>query len=189
MKFRNTWVLVALFSMELMKAQSSDTSSIQLFETLDEVSIERDPGVSISSKSILSQELISEVSILKSKSSFNEILLAQDIESIKSQLKFLGFYFATVVAQVETLDNNLINIEYLIDIGDKSKISKISFIGDKIFKDKELKNIIVSEEYKFWKFISGKKFLQEQLINLDTRLLKNFYLNQGFFNVKINSKT
>ena len=133
------------------------------------------------------QELISEVSILKSKSSFNEILLAQDIESIKSQLKFLGFYFATVVAQVETLDNNLINIEYLIDIGDKSKISKISFIGDKIFKDKELKNIIVSEEYKFWKFISGKKFLQEQLINLDTRLLKNFYLNQGFFNAKINS--
>jgi len=42
-----------------------DTSSIQLFETLDEVSIERDPGVSISSKSILSQELISEVELRK----------------------------------------------------------------------------------------------------------------------------
>ncbi len=42
-----------------------DTSSIQLFETLDEVSVERDPGVSISSKSILSQELISEVELRK----------------------------------------------------------------------------------------------------------------------------
>ena len=42
-----------------------DTSSIQLFETLDEVSIERDPGVIISSKSILSQELISEVELRK----------------------------------------------------------------------------------------------------------------------------
>ena len=42
-----------------------DTSSIQLFETLDEVSIDRDPGVSISSKSILSQELISEVELRK----------------------------------------------------------------------------------------------------------------------------
>ena len=42
-----------------------DTSSIQLYETLDEVSIERDPGVSISSKSILSQELISEVELRK----------------------------------------------------------------------------------------------------------------------------
>ena len=43
----------------------ADTSSIKLFETLDEVSVERDPGVSISSKSILSQELISEVELRK----------------------------------------------------------------------------------------------------------------------------
>ena len=42
-----------------------DTTGIQLFETLDEVSVERDPGVSISSKSILSQELISEVELRK----------------------------------------------------------------------------------------------------------------------------
>ena len=42
-----------------------DTSNVQLFETLDEVSVERDPGVSISSKSILSQELISEVELRK----------------------------------------------------------------------------------------------------------------------------
>ena len=30
-------------------------------------------------------------------------------------------------------------------------------------KDKKLKNIIISEEYKFWKFISGRKFLNENI--------------------------
>ena len=45
----------------------------------------------------------------------------------------------------------------------------------------------MSEEYKFWKFISGKKFLNEGLIEFDSRLLRNFYLNKGFYNVKINS--
>ena len=44
-------------------------------------------------------------------------------------------------------------------MGDKAKIRKISFIGDKIFKDRKLRSVIVSEEYKFLKFISGKKFL------------------------------
>ena len=60
-------------------------------------------------------------------------------------------------------------------------------MGDKIYKDSKLRNIIVSEEYKFWKFISGRKYLNEQTINFDKRLLKNFYLNKGYYNVKINS--
>ena len=81
----------------------------------------------------------------------------------------------------------MVIVEYKIELGDKAKIGKISFLGDKIFKDKKLKSIIVSEEYKFWKFISGKKYLQEQLISIDKRLLTNFYLNKGFYNVKINS--
>ena len=81
----------------------------------------------------------------------------------------------------------MINLEYKIDIGSKAKIGKISFLGNKIFKDKKLKSIIISEEYKFWKFISGKKYLQEQLTEIDKRLLKNFYLNRGFYNIKINT--
>ena len=50
-----------------------------------------------------------------------------------------------------------------------------------------MRSIIISEEYKFWKFISGKKFLKEEIIEIDKRLLKNFYLNKGFYNVKINA--
>ena len=45
----------------------------------------------------------------------------------------------------------------------------------------------MSEEFKFWKIISGKKFLNENIINFDKRLLRNFYLNKGYYNVQINS--
>ena len=133
------------------------------------------------------KELIKSNTILKPKNSFNDILLSEDIKLIKSLFRFQGFYFTKVNAIIEDLDNNLVNIEFKIDIGNKSKISKILFVGDKIYKNKKLKSIIVSEEYKFWKFISGKKYLQEQLLDLDNRLLKNFYLNNGYYNVKINS--
>ena len=73
------------------------------------------------------------------------------------------------------------------DVYEKAKINKISFIGDKKFKDRKLRSIIISEEYKFWKFISGKKYLNENIIAFDERLLKNFYRNKGFYAVKINS--
>jgi len=133
------------------------------------------------------QTIIKDNLKLKSRSSFNEFQLLQEVNTIVSTLKSLGYYFAKVDPIIESLDDNMINLEYKVDLGNKAKIGKISFLGDKIFKDRKLKSIIISEEYKFWKFISGKKYLQEQLTEIDKRLLKNFYLNNGFYNVKINT--
>jgi outer membrane protein insertion porin family len=133
------------------------------------------------------QELIRENLTLKARSSFNDFQLLQEVNIIESTVKSLGYYFVKVEPFIETLENNMINIEYKVDLGNKAKISKISFLGDKIFKDKKLKSIIISEEYKFWKIITGKKYLKEQLTEIDKRLLKNFYLNKGFYNVKINT--
>ncbi len=124
---------------------------------------------------------------LKSRSSYNEIYLEQDKNKITSSLRSLGYYFSKIDVFINDLNDNKIEIIYDIKMGEKAKIKKISFIGNKIFKDKKLKRTIISEEYKFWKFISGKKFLNENLLQMDNRLLKNFYLNKGYYNVKINS--
>ena len=124
---------------------------------------------------------------LKSRSSFNQFFLIKDKDEIKNVLKSLGYYFYRIDTQIENLDNNSVILTYIIDLGEKSKIKKITFIGEKIFKDNKLRSVIVSEETKFWKFISGRKYLNENTINLDKRLLKNFYLSKGYFNVSINS--
>ena len=124
---------------------------------------------------------------LKERSSFNEIIFRKDVEIILTTLKNLGYYFPVVDTYVEELPNNIVNIKYDITLNSKAKIKKISFLGNKVFKDGKLKRIIISEEYKFWKFISGKKFLNENLINIDNRLLENFYKNNGYYNVNIKS--
>ncbi len=124
---------------------------------------------------------------LKSRSSYNDFLISNDRNLIKDYLKNIGYYFAEIDTSVENLENNLVNVKYEINLGNKAKIKKISFLGDKIYKDSKLRSIIVSEEYKFWKFISGRKYLNEQTIKLDERLLKNFFLNKGFYNTEVNT--
>ena len=124
---------------------------------------------------------------LKDRSSYNEIILLEDKNNVIKTLRSLGYYFAEVKTSIQDLEDNKVNLIYDISLGEKAKIAKITFSGNKIFKDKKLRSIIASEEYKFWKFISGKKFLNEDLILLDERLLKNFYLNNGYYNIKINS--
>ena len=131
-------------------------------------------------------EQISESLVIKEKSPYIETESLKDLNRIKSTLSQSGFYFAKVSSSVVDNSNNTLDLIYDIDLGKKAFISKIEFIGDKVFKDNKLRNIIVSEENKFWKFISNKKYLNQQRIALDTRLLKKFYLDNGFYDVNIN---
>ena len=141
--------------------------------------------IGIKSNTIL--ENITANKILKDKSPYNLFSLKNEKDRIYSKIKELGYYDAAIETSVETLDENLVSVNFDISLGDKAKIKKITFIGNKVFKDNKLKRLIASSEYKFWKIISGRKYLNENLIKLDERLLKNYYLNNGYYNVKINS--
>ena len=124
---------------------------------------------------------------LKPRTSFNKTILENDKKIILNLLKDQSYYFSKIDIFEEELPNNLVKLYINVELGEKAKIGKISFLGDKIFKDNKLKNIIISEEFKFWKFISGKKYLNENIVEIDKRLLKNYYLNKGYYNVSINT--
>ena len=138
-------------------------------------------------KSNTLKEFIIKDSKLIERSSFVKLFLENDLINMKKNLEERGYYFSKIDSNIETFEDNRVNLIFNFDLGEKAKIRKINFIGNKIFKDKLLKNIILSEEYKFWKFISGKKFLNKDLISFDERLLRNYYLNQGYYNVNISS--
>ena len=155
------------------------------------ITVKENPIINtIQFKGIKSKTLIEKISKnleLKPRSSFNLFILENDRVKIENELKSQGYYYSTIEIFAKKKNNNTLGLSYNINIGNKAKIKKIYFTGDKIYKDSKLKSVIISEEYKFWKFISGKKYLNENLISFDERLLKNFYLNQGYLNIKINS--
>ncbi len=121
----------------------------------------------------------------KDKNPFVESNIDSDISLIKKLLKRSGYYFSEV--SVKTIDNknNTIDLIFDLELGEKAFIRTIDFIGEKYYKDRLLRNIIASEEAKFWKFLTKKKYVNTDLINLDQRLLKKFYLDKGHYNVKV----
>ena len=167
-------------SIELKIEKNTLKIFVEEFPIIQNVSIE---GIE---KKKIKEELLENITF-KPRTSYNKIFLLKDKNNITDILKKFGFYFSKTQILIKELEDNKIDLIYQIQTGEKSRIKKITFLGDKIYKDKKLRNIIISEEYKFWKFISGKKFLNESLITYDIKLLKNFYLNKGYYNVKINS--
>ena len=130
------------------------------------------------------EDIKSQIS-LKEKNPFNKSLIKNDLNQILNIFKQNGFYFVEVDVKIEKNQNDTVNIIYDVDRGEKATINKIKFIGDKKFKDRKLNSIVTSEENKFWKFISKGKYLNIDRVELDKRLLKNFYLNKGYYNVEI----
>ena len=131
---------------------------------------------------------IKKIIFLKEKSSFIQTKLSEDINTIKKLYASIGYNFTNVEAKIKKVDNT-VDLIIEIDKGNQTRISSIKFIGDKKISDRRLRDIIASEEHKFWKILSKNTNFSKQLVLLDERLLKNYYKSNGYYDVKINSKS
>ena len=120
---------------------------------------------------------------------FVESKISDQVKLLKNILKSFGYYFVELKTSIVTNNNNTVDLIYDFELGEIAKIKKINFIGNKVFRDNTLRNVIVSEEDKFWKFITNNKFLNSNRINLDVSRLEEFYKNRGYFDVSIKSTT
>ena len=127
--------------------------------------------------------------VLKEKNSFIETDLSKSVDIIKNLYSSLGFNFTEVNSRIKKIDNRNVDLIFEIIKGKETKISKITFSGDKKIKEKRLRDVIASEENKFWKFISRNTSFSERLVNLDKRLLVNYYKSLGYYDVNIVSNS
>ncbi|WP_082256622.1 outer membrane protein assembly factor BamA [Candidatus Pelagibacter communis] len=148
--------------------------------------------------------IVSEITIkgIKNKSLLKELekivrktekypFINSNIISQKNQLNNIvrinGFYFADIKTEIINNSNNSIDLIYDFNLGKRAKINEIIFTGNKVFKSRKLRKIILSEETRAWKFITKNKYLNPNRISTDVNLLNKFYKNRGYYNVKIKS--
>ncbi len=158
-----------------------------------EISVKENPIIqSVIIKGIDSNNIyenIEKVTKNLEKYPFVESKISDQVKLLKNILKSYGYYFVELETSINQNTNNTIDLVYDFNLGEIAKIKKIKFIGNKIFKDRVLRNIILSEESKFWKFITRNKFLDSNKIDLDIQRLNKFYKNRGYYNVEIKSTT
>ena len=98
-------------------------------------------------------EEIQKIIKTKENGSFVESDLKQDIITIKNLYSSIGYNFSKIEPRIKEIDENNVDLIINIDRGEVTKISKINFTGDKKVKDKRLRDVITSQEDKFWKII------------------------------------
>ena len=182
---------INLLIKKLYETNFFENISVELENNLLTITVKENPTINTilfkGEKAKKYKESIKSLLLLKEKSPFVNNNIKTDINLIKSFYRQLGFYFVNIDAEIEILANNRVNLVFSIDKGDKAKIAKIFFLGDKKIRDKRLRDIITSQESQFWKFLSKNVYLNQGRVELDKRLLKNYYKNKGYYEVEITS--
>ena len=161
------------------------TDGILSIDVIENPIVEKISINGIKNKSIYSE--VEKITKKAEKYPFIQSNFFEQKNQILNTVRSFGFYFAEVQTLVEENKYNSINIIYNFNLGNRAKIKKIDFVGNKVFKNNKLRRIILSEESKPWKFITRNKFINEDRIKIDINLLSNFFKNKGYYNVKITS--
>ena len=128
---------------------------------------------------------LSEEVSLKERNVFSTDRIKSDVLKIQNLYKRLGYFSVLVDPKIIRLEDNRINLVYEIVEGQEAKIKKINFIGNKNFSDSTLRDVIFSEETRWYKFWGGSDKFDQDRLNYDKDILKKYYFDNGYIDFRI----
>jgi outer membrane protein insertion porin family len=108
-----------------------------------------------------------------------------DAERIAEVYRRSGRFAAKVEPKLIELDQNRVDLVFEIDEGDRTKVRRIVFVGNKQFSDRQLRSEIRTTESRWYKFFTSDDIYDPDRVAYDQTLLRNFYLKNGFVNFQV----
>jgi outer membrane protein insertion porin family len=112
-------------------------------------------------------------------------VVREAIEIIKRAYIEEGHYATEIDAKVDINDRQEATITFDIDEGDKVYVTDIRFEGNTVFKDKELKKVMLTKEKWFLSFITGRGGYKEEMTKVDRDIIADQYYNEGYIQVSV----
>ena len=118
---------------------------------------------------------------------FDRGLLERAERELKNQYIGRGKYGVQITTTVTPLERNRVALNFDISEGEVAKIRQINFVGNKVFKDKDLAGEFVLSTPGFLSWYSKNDQYSKPKLQGDLENLRSFYLNQGYLEFTIDS--
>ena len=133
----------------------------------------------------ISTDKIRDAIEIKPNSVFSQKDLQKSVKKVKKLYTDEGYYLADISGDLSLRSDTEIHVIFRIKEGDKVLIQKIEFEGNHAFADKKLKKTMETGEKWFLSWLTGAGTYKEDQLKNDVNLLTEFYMNNGYVNVKI----
>ncbi len=122
---------------------------------------------------------------LKERAAYDETVIGADVQRLLTIYQRKGFFGTKINPKKIELDNNRVNVVYEITEGHPTYISDIDFSGNEHFSDRTLRGEILSREHAWWRFMTQFDVFDEDRIQYDQQMLRQFYMRNGYVDANV----
>ncbi|MGY9002394.1 MAG: POTRA domain-containing protein, partial [Rhodospirillales bacterium] len=109
----------------------------------------------------------------------------KDVKRMLTIYRQSGRFAAVIEPKLIKLEQNRVDIVFEINEGKPSNIQNIRVVGNKHFKDSRLREIVRTQETRWWRFLSSDTNYDPDRLTLDRELLRRFYLKNGYADFRV----
>ncbi len=133
----------------------------------------------IGDEDLLEQVKTNEYSIL------NVNKIKSDVKSVGKFYEEKGYYLASADYELKRISKESVEVIYKIKEYEKVRVKKITFLGNSVFSNDELKSIMETREESILSFMSNAGNFKEFNFQTDIERLKYFYKSKGHLQVNV----
>jgi outer membrane protein insertion porin family len=122
---------------------------------------------------------------LAARQIFTRSKVRADVARIIELYKRQGRFAAQVEPKLVELPQNRVDIVFEISEGPKSRVQKISIIGNELFDDETLLKEMVTKEKRAKNFLSSNTSYDPDRLSFDQQKLRQFYLINGYADFRV----
>ncbi|WP_158968190.1 outer membrane protein assembly factor BamA [Chachezhania sediminis] len=135
----------------------------------------------------IKNDALSELIESESRRVLNPAQVERDAGVIAEAYSQQGRIAATVRPQIIRRNDNRVDLVFEIDEGATIEIERVSFVGNRAFTDRRLRQVMQSKQATFLRAFVRNDTLIEDRIEFDKQVLREFYLSRGYVDFRINS--
>lgn len=133
---------------------------------------------------ITTERLREEVTI-RPRGIFTRARVQQDVARIIEVYRRSGRIGATVTPQIVELPQRRVDLVFAIDEGPRTGVSRINFLGNREFSDGDLRDAILTEESRWYRFFASNNNYDPDRLEVDREQLREFYRNRGYYDFRV----
>lgn len=116
---------------------------------------------------------------------FTAARVQADVQRILELYRQSGRFSATVEPQYKPLDQNRVDLVFVMTEGPVTGVRAINFIGNDAYSDRRLRSEVVTKQSRWWRFFSSNDNYDPGRLEYDRELLREFYQNKGYYDFRV----
>ena len=118
---------------------------------------------------------------------FDKSALEKSENELKRQYVARGKYAVSVKTTVTQLERNRVAVSFDVVEGAVSKIRQINIVGNKVFSDKQLLDLMKLTTPTMWTWATSNDQYSKQKLSADLEVIRSYYLDSGYLEFSIDS--